>query len=232
MVVGHGLLGTAFLPRYGGDPGVVVFASGVANSSESDPRAFARERELLQRTRRGAPEAKLVYFSTCSVDDPERRDTPYAVHKRAMEDLVREAPRHLVVRLPQVVGRTTNPHTLTNALCNAILEGGLVTVWQFAERNLLDVDDVVAIVGALLDDDGLGSGTVVVAGPETVPVPTLVALFEKVLGRRARTLVEPRGAHPVIDGTLAARYAARAGVSFTPGYTERLLRKYYGDRTA
>ena len=47
MIVGHGLLARAFEPRYGDDPRVTIFASGVSNSRESVPAAFERERAML-----------------------------------------------------------------------------------------------------------------------------------------------------------------------------------------
>ena len=47
---GRGLLARAFAPRYGHAPGIVVFASGVSNSSETDEAAFLREQDLLQRS--------------------------------------------------------------------------------------------------------------------------------------------------------------------------------------
>jgi nucleoside-diphosphate-sugar epimerase len=145
-----------------------------------------------------------------------------------MEALAREAPRHLVARLPQVVGDTPNPHTLTNALRDAIVEGREVRVWQHAERNLVDVDDVVAIVAAVLDDASRDRVTITVAGPESIAILDLVRVFERVLGRAATTRVEPRGASARIDASEARRYAERAGVSFAPGYIERVVRKYYG----
>ena len=75
MVIGDGMMAQAF-GAFQGEPGVVVFASGVSNSLETRPEVFARERRLLERTRAAHPEALLVYFGTCSVDDPDRRATP------------------------------------------------------------------------------------------------------------------------------------------------------------
>ena len=228
MIVGDGLLARAFASRHRDDDAVLVFASGVANSGETRGAEFERERGLFLEARARLPRARVVYFSTCSIDDPDRQATPYVIHKQAMEALAREAPSHLVARLPQVVGDTPNPHTLTNALRDAIVEGRVVHVWQHAERNLIDVDDVAAIVEAVLADAARDGITITVAGPESIAIPDLVRLFERVLGRTAKTHVEARGAAARIDASEARRYAERAGVSFAPGYIERVVRKYYG----
>ena len=90
IVIGDGLMARAFsgsdLPE-----GVVVFASGVSNSLETDLRQFKRERSLLEETLRQHPQATLVYFGTCSVYDPERSSTPYVRHKLEMESLIEKA---------------------------------------------------------------------------------------------------------------------------------------------
>ncbi|MFQ6310265.1 hypothetical protein [Lysobacter capsici] len=87
MIVGNGLIAEAFKARYEHDRTVVIFASGVSNSSETSEQAFLRERRLLLETLRTA-EGKFVYFSTCSLTDADRQATPYAVHKLEMESLV------------------------------------------------------------------------------------------------------------------------------------------------
>ena len=45
MIVGNGLLATAFAPRFASDRALTVFASGVANSRETRQAEFERERE-------------------------------------------------------------------------------------------------------------------------------------------------------------------------------------------
>ena len=62
MIVGNGLLATAFAPRFASDRALTVFASGVANSRETRQAEFERERDLLQHTLQAAP--VMMYFST------------------------------------------------------------------------------------------------------------------------------------------------------------------------
>ena len=76
------------------DNDLLVFASGVSNSSETDTRMFAKEAALLTETLSVNRERKFVYFSSSPID---YIDSPYYGHKLAMEDLIRNSTdRYLV----------------------------------------------------------------------------------------------------------------------------------------
>lgn len=226
MITGHGLISTAFRPWYDSDPDVVVFASGVSNSRETRPEEFLRERRLLEDAVGAAP--MLLYFSTCSINDVELLDTAYVRHKKEMEALVATARRFAIFRLPQVVGRTANPNTLTNFLHNRITTGAPFQVWRYAKRNLIDVADVASIVRFLMQDDWAQGRTIDVASPFYTSIPELVAVFEQVLGRKANCTEVDAGGSYAIDTTIAVEAAPHCGVKFDESYVRRLIEKYYG----
>lgn len=224
MIVGSGLIARAF-EVFADDEDTVIFASGVSNSSETDPAAFARERALLlEHLQRD--NARVVYFGSCNVVNPDQ-NSPYFQHKRAMEGLVVESNRGIVLRLPQVVGRTRNPNTLTNYLRDCILQGRPLTLWAHAQRNLIDIDDVAAIGLHLLRQHDTPA-LVSIATPWSLAMPNLVALFEQVLGRRASVELVARGDAMHIDSTLAEQVARDIGLDFGPDYPFRVIQKYYG----
>ncbi|WP_338846368.1 NAD-dependent epimerase/dehydratase family protein [Massilia sp. W12] len=225
MIIGNGLLAQAFSPRYANDPEVLVFASGVSNSRETDPAAFAREKEMLQHA--CAEGRELVYFSTCSVHDPELANSPYVQHKKAMEEMVAALPHFAIFRLPQVVGRTPNPHTLTNFLHHQIVSGATFHIWRNARRNLIDVDDVAKIGTWLLDHHEADDIITNIACPFSIAIPDLVAIFEDALGMRAACDVQEAGGKYMIDTRLAFSVAPKAGVEFDDFYVKRLIHKYY-----
>lgn len=231
MIVGGGMLARALAQRYATAPEVLVFASGVSNSTETDPAAFARERALLEQALRAAP-ARLVYFSTCSVEDPDRRDTPYVAHKRAIETLLLQRAGSLVLRLPQAVGRSDNPHTLTNHLYRAVRDGLPLKLWTRARRNLVDVDDIATLTAHFIAARGAEPAVLDIASPNMIAVTELVRLFERLLDRQAVVTLEDRGDSPRIAAQQAWDVAARLGISFDAGYEARVLEKYYGGKAA
>lgn len=227
MIKGTGLLATAFKHHFERDPNILIFASGVSNSSETDPVAFRREKDLLNNSlQNGKP---LVYFSSCALVNPSTNDNPYLSHKRAMEAAVlATSSANLVLRLPQVVGWTSNPNTLTNYLADRIRKGIPFTAWAKAERNLIDVDDIVTIGRALIGSNTPTERTISIASARSLPMPEIVALFERVLGRKALCTVEDKGDPLRIDCQSCLSIAAEAGIDLGNSYAERVITKYYG----
>ena len=232
MIIGNGLLAQAFAPGFAARQDVIIFASGVSNSRETDAAAFARERTMLEQalSQAAAQDQLLVYFSSCSIADPELTQAPYVLHKHAQEKLIAErAPRMAIFRLPQVVGRTPNPHTLTNYLHQTIASGKRFQVWQRARRNLIDVDDVAQIGQRLIERGDIINRAVNIACPYSVAVPDLVGVFETVMDRQAHyDLVDSGGSYHIdVDPAMSA--AAEAGVVMDQNYVIQLIRKYYAN---
>ncbi|MCD9085892.1 NAD-dependent epimerase/dehydratase family protein [Stenotrophomonas sp. SY1] len=224
MIVGSGLIARAF-QGFADDQDTIIFASGVSNSGERDPIAFSRERELLHHFLEQTS-GRLVYFGSCNVVNPDQ-NSPYFDHKRAMEQLVISSGKGLVLRLPQVVGHTRNPNTLTNYLRDCIVQSRPLTLWTHAQRNLIDIDDVASIATNLLSSADTPS-LVSIASPWSLAMPHLVSLFEQVLGRKAIVELIECGEHMNIDSALAEAVARDIGLDFGPDYPLRVIQKYYG----
>lgn len=226
MIIGKGLLARAFEPCFGEAPDIVVFASGVSNSLETCPDEFAREAALL-RQRLDNEARRFIYFSSCGVTAIEPELTPYMRHKRSMESLVLSASHGLVLRLPQVVGRTENHHTLTNFLRDHIVSGEHFTVWAHAERNLIDIDDIVKIGVRLTEELPTEATVVSIAATRSLLMPEIVGIFERVLGSTANCSYIEKGTPMIIDTTVAESLSARLGIDLGDGYIERVIAKYY-----
>lgn len=230
MIIGSGLLASVFDASEVDLAGAVVFASGVSNSLETRPAAFEREKALLRNALCSAP-GPIVYFSTCSISDISRRGSPYVQHKLAMEQMVRDHHHYLVLRLPQVVGRTSNLHTLTNYLANRIMAGTRFEVWRNATRCILDVD-AVAPATMLLLRDGATCLVADLAPPEVVTMLELVLMMQSALGREAIYYQTEKGDAQEPNSHLLVSMAARIGLDLSPGYALRTILKYYGHPSA
>lgn len=228
MIVGSGMMARAFRGSIIDRAEIVVHAAGVSNSQCKDPREFERENGLLRKTISEAGAADcLVYFSTCSIADPGSANTPYVLHKLAMEAQVRAHPRHLILRLPQVAGRTPNPHTLLNYLHARIARGERFSIWSGARRNIIDCDDACAI-GLRLIEGGVRAETVNVAASHDHSLIEIVDTLERVISGHAVYDVVDRGTAYAIDIARVRPFLSAAGVSFDEDYLERAVRKYYG----
>jgi nucleoside-diphosphate-sugar epimerase len=227
MIVGRGLLASAFDAQAIETLEATLFASGVSNSSEINPLAYVREQQLLEE-RLAAAKGAFVYFSTCSIEDPDRGSGQYARHKVRMEQLVADrGGRYLILRLPQVVGRTGNPHNLINFLTDRLRNGEPIPMWSGAVRCLIDVEHVAAITMRLLQDGAHEQLRASLAPPEVISMPALVDVMESILGLHARREIVDRTGGTQPDATLMAQVAPTLGIDVSPGYTRRLLEKYH-----
>lgn len=225
MIIGNGLLASACRARFKDVEDLIIFASGVSNSREERSEEFLREKNMLIDALSYGK--FLIYFSSCSVNDLTLMKSAYVTHKLAMEALVGSAENHAIFRLPQVVGKTANPHTLTNYLYNVIISGAHFQIWRNAARNLIDVDDIVTIIEHLYCTSKINRVTMNIACPFSIPMVQLVSVFESILDKKANfTLIDAGGSY-TIDTDLATATAKQIGIDFDDSYIERLIRKYY-----
>ncbi|MBP9080091.1 MAG: NAD(P)-dependent oxidoreductase [Flavobacteriales bacterium] len=230
MILGSGLLARAFEQLHE-DGRVLVFASGVSNSSTAREADYDRERNLLLEQR--GTKARLVYFSTCSLFDPLLGNAGYIRHKLRMEELIRQRfPDHLILRLPNVVGHTPNPHTLCNHIRNCILAGRTLAVQTKACRYIMGVDLVAEACTPLITAAKLCENTVNVCLDQPVPVPELVGAMEQLLQAKAKVQeVDSGSCYAVDNGPFKQSWRARAVRPWpTADYWRGMLASYYGDR--
>lgn len=221
MIVGRGLIATAFRNSLFDCPPFVVFASGVSNSTESDPEAYARELALLDPYL--TKNTTLIYFSTTSIFDPTKVHTAYIRHKLAIEKRIRDhAESYLLIRLPILVGRTSNPYTLINFLANAVREERPITLHANACRHLLDIDDLVPVLTPFAGMT-LVRETINIPGSDKISVPRLAEKIENVMHKKGIFTWEDSGACYDIPPD-----AGKTIFVGGPKYIEDMLIKYLG----
>lgn len=232
MIIGSGLLARAFSPYFEFSTTVCVYAAGVSNSTCTDQREFDREEERLKAalSEHGTREL-FIYFGTCSANGPPLRASPYVQHKIKMEKVVAAHSNYLILRLPQVVGQTQNPHTLLNYIFNRIARSERFQVWTNARRNIIDVEDAARIGASLVGEEDARGKYINVANIVDVAMPDVVELMARVVGKKAICDYINRGDADPIDVQRIRTTAERCGVTFGPQYLEKVFRRYYAERT-
>lgn len=226
MVIGSGMIAKAF-SRHVTNERVLIFASGVANSRETDTNEFERESLALENALHDNPDKLLVYFSTCSVDDTEASGTPYVRHKLSMESLVtRSQQYYLICRLPQVVGVSSNRTTLTNYLYDRIVKNEHFVVWKNATRYLIDVVDVVKIVSYYCENRNLWNSTINIVS-RRYSITEIVDVLSKITGSPANYSVVSKGTPYTIKSSISNQVLKELNITFDKAYLERMLVKYY-----
>jgi nucleoside-diphosphate-sugar epimerase len=231
MIIGSGLVATAFkTPLYSADD-VWIYAAGVSNSGCVDNSEFERERACLTKAMEIAKDAEMfLYFSTCSIDAVAAEKSPYVHHKIAMEKLVANHSGFLIIRLPQLAGRTLNPHTLLNYLYGKITHEKVFLVWKNAYRNIIDIDDVVKIVNLIVKNSHFKRKTINIANPYSISILDIIAIMEKAAGRKAICKIIECGEKYDIDVSEIKQIISMTDIDFGKDYTERTIVKYYSNK--
>lgn len=227
MVVGSGLVARAFA-SFRDDPRVMIFASGVSNSTTAAPADYRREHLLLKE--RAAEAAHLVYFSTCSLSDPTLKGSAYIRHKQAMEEMVAGMGRpYTIFRLPNLIGHTPNPHTLCNYLRDHIMAGEPISLQTKACRYLMDVDAVSEACSHMIRRGAFTGQTINICFDPPAPLPGLLREMERVLGRQAAVREEDRGSCYAVDNTPFKQYWTAVMGRPWPGADQwkQVVAKYY-----
>lgn len=225
MVVGNGLVARE-MKRFETDGSVIVFASGVSNSTNSDKSEFEREKSLLLSFKNS--EKLLVYFSTLSVFDPSLLNSPYIQHKKEIEELIpRNFERFLIFRLPILVGKTENPKTLTNFLYNKIKNQDSFELQVNARRFLFDSIDMAFWCGMMIDDSKYHNQIIDIYSGSSIGVKSIVHFLEEIIGTKANYIELLRGSSYEGNNMVFDELLSIHGMKIPEDYPKQVLAKYY-----
>ena len=225
MVVGNGLMAKAFT-KYKEDDSIVIFASGVSNSSQTSMNEFDREKALLLKYL--SQKSKLVYFSTCSLSDKSISDTQYILHKHRIEELIqRNQDSYIIFRLPIIVGKSKNPNTLTNFFYNSIMNSHAFQTYANSCRYLMDIEDAAKIISRILEKNYFNSEIVNITFNNRIKVTELVEIFEKLLGVQARHELVNKGSCYEVDNSKVKEVMEQMNLYIDENYNYNLIQKYY-----
>jgi len=230
MVIGTGMIGKRF-EAYQNDDRFVIFASGVSNSKNRIDAAYNREIQLLEKTIEEHQDKTIVYFSTCSLYDPEEEHSPYVAHKKNVEHIVHSScQRFSIFRVSNLVGRSNNPNTVLNFFVYHIRNQINFDLWTNASRNLLDIDDMYSIVDYILRGELHINAVTNIANPSSYKVTEIVAAIEKRWQVQANYVPIPKGSTFNIDISAISEIIKQLKIPFPGDYLAKLLEKYYKDK--
>jgi nucleoside-diphosphate-sugar epimerase len=227
MVIGTGLVARGF-SAYETNEEFLIFAAGVSNSKSCTPDDFQRERELFISSVQKAPGKKVVYFSTCSVYDSDLQETAYVQHKLDMEALVSHCGSgHYIFRLSNLAGASDNPRTILNFFYSRIIHAEPFELWQFSERNIIDLADVFRIADHILKNNLFLNQIINIANEINYPVGYIVKCMEAFSGKKAIFSKRKKGGAFKIDTSDIVPICKSLNIGFGENYLPQLLEKYY-----
>jgi len=227
--------------RYSADiDGVVVFASGVSDSTLKDRQEYERECQVLDQVISDCRQRDktLVYFSSGGTvygkrDDERKEDAPlfpetmYGRHKVRCESvIISSGVRHLIARLPTVVGQTKSKTQLIPVLIKQAMEGH-VTLLKDAERDIIGIADVAGIIVAILKK--LRKNEIInIASGISVPVSDIFSEIQNNLGVKPTIKIISGGDKQKFNVDKLHAYCPE--ITFTGDYYRNVIREYISEQ--
>lgn len=226
MIIGNGFLASAFNHQI--EENLVIFASGVSDSSCTDGRSFLREEQLLLNTIAETQDKFFIYFSSCGVISHDLLGVPYYRHKLKMEQIICSThPQYLIFRLPQVIGKSRNNKTLVNNFFESVSAGHKITLHRFSKRYFIDIDHIVLFVVHVYKGKVLKNKIVNIACPIEYTALELLQVIETLTGLSANYQLEDSGSSYSLDTSMFSNEAPILQIELSDSYLMRAIQKHY-----
>ena len=145
IIIGNGFLANKFRKylKLIKNKNITIYAAGISNSSENNKKELIREVKKFKKFSKENLN-KVVYISTCSINDSSRFKNKYVKNKLIIENIIKKKfPCYLIIRFPEIIGYNKNPNTLTNFFFNKLISKQLFYLFKNTKRNLIDVEDAI-----------------------------------------------------------------------------------------
>ena len=234
IIIGTGLLakGLKKIKLLKNSNNLTFYAAGVSNSNNKINKDYTRDKALLKKNIINLDKKRiLIYFSSLSVINSNLKKDRYVKNKIFIEKFIKNnVKNYLIIRLPQIIGKSSNPHTLTNFLYNKIKNREQFMIWKKASRYLIDIDDVIIILKKILSKNYKLNSIINIANLRTDSLLNIVKNFEQILSIKAlfkEIKTENKNVSVKkfnMNSSRDEKYYIRINNKY---YLNKILRKYY-----
>ena len=221
MIIGNGLIGSTLRRLFKEHEDLLIFTSGVSNSKEKREEEYEREINLLKQSIKDHKNKKLIYFSSCSITKDV--DCRYSRHKKYIEEYIQNnTVNYLILRLPNIIGKSVNKNQLVNYFYNCLVNQEKIRINTDCIRHLIDVEDLPKIIKVLKN---INRTIINVAFNNGVTVDQIVLLLEDSTGIKFKDIeFAQEGNDYVIDNSTFLEYVNETDFVTKP---EHIIRKYF-----
>jgi dTDP-4-dehydrorhamnose reductase len=175
VIIGNGLVAKSFKREKKFFKNIIVFASGLANSKNINKKEFVREKKLLKKFL-NIKKKKLIYFST--LDIFRKKKNAYTRHKINIENILKKKKNILIIRLPQLIGKSNNNHTIFNFLNFNLRINKKIKIFVNYYRNFIDVEDLIFYVKKLIKNK-INFNIINIYNKKSIKIVSLLKIFKK-----------------------------------------------------
>jgi nucleoside-diphosphate-sugar epimerase len=229
-VVGNGFLGNKF-KKYNSflkKKKLIIYVAGVSNSNEKNLKNLKRDINKLYQFIKNNKKNKIIYISSCSIFDPNRKKSLYLRNKLKIEKLIKKnCNDYIIIRLPEIVGKNKNKYTLTNYFYNKINNSLPFTLYINSKRNILDVDDAVKLIFHFLKKK-TKLKYLNIANIKFINPKKIIEIMEQIVNKKAKYIISKKKLiNWSINNNVNSDLLKKTKIKIGKDYLNKILSKYY-----
>lgn len=206
----------------------LIYCAGISNSKVFSRFELKRELNSFNKFSKKNYNRKLIYISTADIKNNLKKKDLYIKNKILIEKIIkRRFKKYIILRLPQIIGYSSNKNTLINYFYNNIKKNKKIIINLGVERNILDIEDVAKVLRIILFNN-TNNQVITLSNKYSVKPIEIVNIFEKKLKKKAKiTYVKTTKQKWLIKNAYSLKLFNKAKVRFDKDYLLKKINKYY-----
>ena len=134
----------------------------------------------------------------------------------------------IILRIPQLIGKSSNKNTLINFFYNKIKEKKKIIVFKNVKRNILDIDDVIKMIQVIIMNKKVNKKIITLSNKNFIKPIEIIKILEKKLKKKANyILIKTKKQNWKLNFNQNIVYFKNAKINFSKDYLVKAVKKYY-----
>lgn len=209
--------------------GYIIYAAGISNSQIRSKNQLNREINVFRKFLKTYSCQKIIYISTADVTNNLKNKSKYVKNKITIEKIViKNFKDYLIIRIPQIIGKSNNKKTLVNFFYNMIKSNKKIKLFEGVFRNILDIDDVVKMIEVIVLNKKVKKKIITLSNKYSLKPIQIIQFLETKLGKKANyQLFKTKKQKWQLCFNQNLKYFKDAKIKFNRNYLARAINKYY-----
>jgi len=208
---------------------LVIYCSEISKSLKKSKYKLKKEVKVLKKFYKKFKNKYIIYISSSSVLDSSRNKSEYLKNKIKIEELIKNKfQKYQIIRLPEIIGNSRNPNTLTNFFYNNIIKKKKFIIFKNSKRNFIDIEDVFKIIKIIVLKINTNKKIITLCNKYNNSPKEIVQLLETIVNKKANYKeINVKKQNWRLNYSSISKYVKETDIKFNKYYLKKILFKYY-----
>ena len=208
---------------------IIIYAAGISNSNTESKKDLVREINSFNKFSKINKRKKILFISTADVTNNLKNRSKYVKNKIKIEKSIKKNFKNfIIVRIPQIIGKSKNKNTLINFFYNKIKSKKTIKLLLNVDRNLLDIDDIIKMIKVIIMNNKINKKVITLSNKYFIQPIDIIKIFEKTLKIKAKyNFKKTKKQNWNLHFKKNIKYFSNAKIKFDKYYFSKTIKKYY-----